>query len=135
MAVPKRHRVDVWLPPDDLERARALSLARGHARKVPGEERRQGDLAGFLRAWMLRQNSDPERRARLYERLRRFGARLAASPSAERAVRWEFRVTEGDLRTLERAAAFAGFEQGGRGNVSAFLRALVRLAAKIHPQL
>ena len=133
MAVPKRHRVDVWLPPGDLERARAMAMARGFSRKVPEHDRRQGDLAGYVRAWMRRQNQDKDRLSKLYAQLRSKGESLAASDPESPAVRWEFRVTAGDLKKLEEAASFAGFRQGGRGNVSAFMRAIVRMACRIGP--
>lgn len=122
---PRVHRVDVYFPPADLERLRALALFRGHRRKIPNRRQYHGDVSGLIRAVLATQKTQGW--DGVVARFRRVGWDMASlADQDEQAVRLEVRFNGLELEELERLATRSGMTRGHRGNVSAFLRALLR---------
>lgn len=119
-------RIEVWLPPDELERVRAYARLRGLKRKVPGREEFRGNVSLLVRQ-LIKELAGPEG-GTLLDTLKRSGWTAASLLDVpERPVRVPVRCSVEEREKMKALAASVGMLRGGQGDVSAFLRALLRL--------
>jgi hypothetical protein len=118
-------RVEVWLPPRELEGARAYAFLHGMSRQI-GPRTERGNVSALVRGFIAELGT-PEGRE-LMSRLRRAGWDAASlADVVETPVRVPVRLTPKERDTVRAHAVGCGMLRGGRGDVSAFLRALIRM--------
>lgn len=119
-------RIEVWLPPDELERIRAFARLRGLKRKVPGRDEYRGNVSMLVRQ-LVKELMSPDG-SELVETLQRAGWTAASLLDVpEQPVRVPIRCSLEEREQLKQLAASVKMMRGGQGDVSAFLRALLRL--------
>lgn len=123
-------KVDLWLPESELEQVRAAAVLAGFLRKAPSERRQQGDVSKLVRSLVLR--DEPDAWEDLLRWFRRVGWDMASVADVEEPLRkTEIRLDHAERARVDALAIRAGLVRGGRGNASAFLRALVRHACRL----
>lgn len=125
----KRNRtLEVWMPDDEFEEARLEAMRRGFRRRVAGSKPAvyRGDLSKLIHDLLQDFAPDPVTWGRVRIRLQALHAPLEPPPGGHK--KFQMRVREVWLRRIRRLAEDAGFIHGGRGNVSALVRDLLRLA-------
>ncbi|MEZ6196954.1 MAG: hypothetical protein R3F20_14705 [Planctomycetota bacterium] len=121
--------LEVWLRPDELEAARALALRRGLRRRVPGSRPAvyRGDLSKLVQDVLRAAAPDPVTWRRTRDRLIHRHEPAVPEPGGS-FRKFQVRVREVWLDRIRKLAEDAGITHGGRGNVSAFIRDLIRIA-------
>ena len=116
------------MPDEELEEARHEAVRRGYRRRVAGSKPPvyRGDLSKLIHELFREAARDPVTWGRVRTRLQALHEPLDPPPGGHR--KFQMRVREVWLERIRRLAADAGFIHGGRGNVSALVRDLLRLA-------
>ena len=118
--------LEVWVTPSELEEFRHLAMQRGFRRRVAGSDPAvyRGDLSQLVQTLLREAAADQKTWQRLLPRLR---ANRSESPRRGDLVKFQMRVRAVWLMRIRRLAEASGYQHGGRGNVSAFLRSLLQL--------
>ena len=121
--------LEVWVTQSELEEFRHMALQRGYRRRVAGSDPAvyRGDLSQLVQVLLRESAADQKTWQRLLPRLR---ANMTNSSRRGDLVKFQMRVRSVWLVRIRKLAEVAGYQHGGRGNVSAFLRSLLQLQRK-----